>query len=184
LSATAGANDGRDERPFDAGGQIRFDLSAGDYTIKAGRTDRILVEWRTPADDSRGRVSITADAGRKTATVLTNGPRNNFNVLIEIPSMSDVRVNLSAGDLRVLGITGDKDLGSWAGDIDVDVPRAEDYGHVDARVTAGDITAPSFGAARSGLFRSFAWDGPGRYTLRVRLTAGDLRLYPAEAASR
>ncbi len=184
LTAPVWANQGQQERPFVAGGQIRLDLSAGDYTIKAGRADRILVEWRTSSDDSQVRVSIAADAAAKTATILTDGPHNNVKVVIEVPSVSDLRLNLSAGDIRVIGITGNKDLGSWAGDIDIDVPHPEEYGHVDVRVIAGDITAQSFGAARSGLFRSFSWDGPGRYTLRVRLTAGDLRLFPVEPQAR
>lgn len=184
LSAPARASQGRDEKPFVAGGQIRLDLSAGDYTIKAGRPDRVVVEWRTPSDDSQVRVSITADAAGKTATILTDGPHNNVKVAIEVPSVSDLTLSLSAGDIRVLGIAGNKDLGSWAGDIDIDVPHPEDYRHVDARVIAGDITARSFGTALSGLFRSFSWNGPGRYTLRVRLTAGDLRLYPAETSER
>ena len=177
LSVPAAASDGREEKPFAAGGHIRLDLSAGDYIVKAGRADRIAVEWRTPSDASPARISITTDNGGKTATVLTSGPHNNFKVVIEVPSLSDLNLNVSAGDLRVLGITGNKNLGSWAGDIDVDVPRSEDYRRVDVHVTAGDISAPSFGGAASGLFRSFTWNGPGQYTLQIRLTAGDVRLY-------
>jgi hypothetical protein len=43
-------------------------------------------------------------------------------------------------------------------------------------VTAGDLDASAFDVKQNGLFRSFSWKGPGRYTLTVQLTAGNLRL--------
>ncbi len=181
LSRVAWANQGSAEKAFVSAGQIHLNLSAGDYTIKAGRPDRIRVEWRTPCEEP-GRVAIDADTDRKTATIATDG--SHITVVIEVPSVSNLRVDLSAGDLRVTGITGNKDLSSWAGDIDVEVQHPDDYRSVNARVTAGDITARQFGVALGGLFRSFSWNGPGQYALRVRLTAGDLRLYPAETPAR
>jgi hypothetical protein len=108
--------------------------------------------------------------------VRTTGPRNGFEVVIEVPARTDLNVDLTAGDLRIEGITGNKDVGSWAGNIVIDVGRADEYARVDASVKAGDISAVPFNARKGGLFRSFTWKGPGQYTLKVNLTAGNLVL--------
>ena len=83
---------------------------------------------------------------------------------------------LTAGDLTVDGIEGNKDIESHAGDLTIDVGRAEDYSHVDAALWAGDLEAPPFNVSKGGLFRSFDWKGGGAYTLHAHLKAGDLRL--------
>ncbi len=180
-SAGAQAVKGSTEKPFVQGGRIKLNLSAGDYTIRAGKDDRILVSWDTGDPDEKGRASITADTKNKTATIVTNGPRGTFHVAIELPTRADLDVDVSAGNLRIEGITGNKKVGSWAGNVDIDVGRPEDYGRVDAAVKAGDLTASAFKVVKSGLFRSFSWQGPGHYTLDVRLTAGNLRLYAGKA---
>lgn len=50
------------------------------------------------------------------------------------------------------------------------------YAFIDTAVKAGDIRARTLNVSTGGLFRSFTWNGPGRHTLRVRLTAGNVRL--------
>ena len=175
LAVVATADQGTSEKPFAPGGRVRLDLSAGAYSIRAGRDDRILVQWETGASEGHQvKVDLRIDA--TTATVRTSGPRNNFRVIIEVPSRVDLHVDLTAGDLRIDQIVGNKDIGSWAGDIVVDVGSADDYGRVDASVKAGEISAAPFHVRKGGLFRSFSWKGPGPYTLKVALTAGNLTL--------
>ena len=52
----------------------------------------------------------------------------------------------------------------------------KEYSSVDATVKAGDINAGVFGGSKSGLFQQFKWSGPGKYTLRAHLGAGNLEL--------
>jgi hypothetical protein len=110
------------------------------------------------------------------ATVRTTGPRNNFRVEIDVPQRVDLDVELSAGDLTVRGIEGNKTLSMWAGDVTIDVGDPGQYRRVDATVRAGEISASPFGRSTGGLFRSLHWKGPGNYILDARLTAGDLKL--------
>ncbi len=177
VPLVAAAQTGSVERPFVAGGQVRMDLSAADYTIEPGRDDRILIRWEARSAEDASSVRVDIQRRGSEATVTTHGPHNNLRMVVEVPARTDLKVDLSAGDLKLRGIEGNKDVGSWAGDISIDVVRAGDYGSVDAAVKAGDLMATAFKVSKSGLFRSFSWKGPGRYTLRVRLTAGDLRLY-------
>jgi hypothetical protein len=93
-----------------------------------------------------------------------------------VPAQTDITTRLSAGDFRIRGITGNKDISSWAGNVVVEVSRPDEYKNVSASVTAGDIDASAFDVKKGGIFRSFSWKGPGRYKLTVRLTAGDLQL--------
>jgi len=176
AASRAAVEQGSTERPFAAGGRVRMDLSAGDYTIRDGAGDRIRVLWETRTAQEMASVKVDIQPGGSEARIVTSGPHNNFKVIIELPARTDLQLSLSAGDLRIEGITGSKDVGSWAGEIDIEVGRADDYASVHASVTAGDLSAEPFQVSKGGLFRSFSWKGPGRYTLNVRLTAGDLTL--------
>ena len=177
TAAWAAAQEGSVERPFAAGGQVRMDLSAGSYTIEAGRDDRILVRWETRSADEAARVKVDIQRQGSAATITTRGPHDNFRVVIELPARADLHVDLSAGNLGIRGISGDKDVGSWAGNIDIQIGRGDEYALIDTAVKAGEIRARTLNVSKGGLFRSFTWKGPGRHTLRVRLTAGNLRLF-------
>jgi hypothetical protein len=164
------------ERPFAPGGAIHMSLSAGDYHISGSKEPRLRVLWRVRNAEDLPRVRVKADVKGSEATLATDGVRNGFEVEIQVPTRSGLHVRLTAGDLTVDGIEGNKDIESHAGDLTIDVGRSEDYSHVDAALWAGDLEAPPFNVSKGGLFRSFDWKGGGAYTLHAHLKAGDLRL--------
>ena len=166
------------ERPFAQNGRIRMDLSAGDYHISGSPDNRIRLEWSLRDAAQLPRVKARADVRDHEATITTDGPSNKgLRVVIQVPRQADLYVRLTAGDLRIEGIQGNKDVELHAGDVRIDVGRAEDYRNVDASVWAGDITAPPFQVTKGGLFRSFDWRGKGPYRLHAKLMAGDLHLF-------
>jgi hypothetical protein len=160
------------EKDFVSGGRVQVTLESGGYEIRASADNRIHVRWN---EASGARVKLTTN-GKSADLRVENTPHNNFHATIEVPALTDLRIRLTAGDLRVSGITGDKDIEANAGDVIVSVGNANDWGDVDASVTAGDINAPVFRAAKGGLFRSLRWKGPGKYRLHVHLMAGDVNL--------
>lgn len=164
------------EKAFAAGGRVWMDLSAGDYRIQAGAGDRVRVEWTYTDPDDVGSFKHEMRVEGRDLTLRTRGPRGGMRVVVEVPARSDLTVRLGAGDLRIAGVEGNKDLSSWAGNIVVDVGAPDTYSSVEASVTAGDLSAAPFSVNKSGLFRSFSWKGSGRYRMKVRLTAGDLEL--------
>ncbi len=164
------------ERAFNPAGHVWMELSAGDYRIRPGRADRVWVEWTTPDPDDINRCKATIETKGRDLLVVTNGPHGGMKVVVEVPAQSDLTVRLSAGDLTVEGVRGSKDISSWAGDMTIEVGPREDYRSVQASVTAGDLSARPFDVTKGGLFRSFSWQGQGKYSLTARLTAGDLTL--------
>ena len=162
------------EKDFVSGGKVEMTLESGDYKIRASSDNRIHVRWNE-ASAKGVRVKLTTN-GKSADLRVEDTPHNNFHAIIEVPALTDVRIRLTAGDLSVSGVKGDKDIELNAGDLNISVGSSSDWGDVDASVTAGDIHAPAFQEARGGLFRSFKWKGPGKYILRVHLTAGDINL--------
>jgi hypothetical protein len=164
------------EYRFASGGSLRLKLSAGEYTVRAGSGDRIRLRWSTRDAADAAKVRVTPQIGSSEATIETRGPRSDFRVEIEVPARTDLHIRLTAGDLKVLGIEGNKDVESRAGDLEIDVGHPDDYRRVDASVTFGDVQAQPFRVSTGGIWRSFKWDGPGRYDLHAHLFAGDVRL--------
>ncbi len=164
------------ERPFKAGGRVKLDLSAGDYRIVAGEGDALRVDWTTRDERSLRRVRVSADVDGDRATIRTRGSRNHFRVWIHLPQRTDLDVHLTAGELRVEGIEGNKGIDLNAGEIEVDMGPPDDYARIEASVWAGEIRVPALGLSKEGLFRSIDWRGKGRYTLTADLLAGEVKL--------
>jgi hypothetical protein len=163
-------------KPFAPAGAIHLDLSAGDYTIKGTDEGSIRVAWTTRRDRDSSRVWADIQVRGTNATVRTRGAGNGVRVQIDVPRRSDLDITLTAGDLTIRGIEGNKRLSMWAGDVTMELGDAELYRRVDASVRAGEISAQPFGRSTGGLFRSVRWDGKGKYTINASLFAGDLKL--------
>jgi len=188
LAVTVSAQDARTsgslERRFAANGSVRMDLVAGDYQIKGGAQDRVRIEWSVRDADALAKVQARAEVRDRELRLTTDGPSNkNLKFVIEIPNQSDLYVRMTAGDLTIEDIRGNKDVELRAGDLRIDVGRAGDYAKVDGSLWAGDIKASAFQVFKEGLFRSFDWTGGGPYRLHAHLMAGDMYLY-SKAESR
>lgn len=164
----------RAQMAFNPGGHLTLDLEAGDYDLVPGTENRILVTW---TGDEQGRAKAWIEGTASRARLVVEGtPHQNFHARVEVPARCDLKVHLTAGDLKVGPVEGSKDIFIRAGDLRVEVPKPEGYGSVHASVWAGDIHAAAFGGERSGLFRSFDWRGTGAYALQVATWAGDITL--------
>lgn len=161
---------------FAPGGQLTLDLEAGDYDLEPGTGEGIVVTWSMEGS-TPPKIRLEG-AGSRARLVVERTPRHAFRVRVEVPSRCDLKAHLTAGDLKVGAIEGNKDLFTRAGDLRVAVPLPDHYGRVNASVWAGDIRARAFGGEKGGLFRSFEWQGKGPYSLRAATWAGDITLAP------
>jgi hypothetical protein len=186
TGARAGSWAGTEQRAFVSGGEIRFDLSAGDYDFSASPDNTIRVSWRWDSSDTSRRrstpvVKAQINVNGRDATVVTDGPTSNMHYTVEVPKSANLTVRLSAGDLRIAEIEGNKDVQLHAGDVRIAVGDPQRYSQVDLSVKAGDLNAQPFGGSKDGLFRSFHWTGKGTYQLRVHLDAGDVNLVTSDS---
>ena len=114
------------ERAFKEGGKVALQLSSGDYTVRAGASDRIVVRW-TPdhqarlkdVQDLRVSVRVTGSTG----TIVTSGKADHTDFLIELPARSDVHLRMRAGEITLQGIDGHKDIRMTAGELKIGVRR-------------------------------------------------------------
>jgi hypothetical protein len=169
------------ERAFVQGGDIRLRLSSGDYVVRAGASDHIRVELE--AQNPEGlralkKVRAEVEVSGTVATIRTKGPTSDVRTFIEIPARSNLYLRVRAGDVRIDGIEGNKDIRMTAGDLKIEVLPAS-YAHVHGSVTFGDVRASPLGISKDGIVNSFDWNGGGKYTLRASVFAGDLTLSPA-----
>jgi hypothetical protein len=179
TQSTAGARpSGSLERPFTMNGQISMDLSAGEYRIAGTPDHRIHLDWSARDRETLSRIRARADIRGREATITTDGPGNSrFRMAIQVPARADLHIRLTAGELTIEGIEGNKDVALHAGELNIDVGPAGDYGRVEASVWAGEVDAAPYQVNTGGLFRSFDWRGQGPYRLEARLKAGEVRLY-------
>jgi hypothetical protein len=165
------------QQKFLSGGMIRLHLEAGGYTISPSDSDKIVITCQHRSEKKLKAVQVSIRPAGTTADVyIRNTPNNNFTATIEVPRRSDLWARLTAGELSVGAVEGDKDIRLNAGSLVVDIPRPQDYGLREASVTTGSISAPAFEESRDGLFRSFRQHGPGKYRLHVYVMAGEISL--------
>jgi hypothetical protein len=158
-----------------AAGQLDVELSAGSVRIVPGAADRVRVLAPVDTDDDenvdlRARYSIHKGEGR-----LQVRARDELVVTIEVPPSVGLVVRMSAGELHVGPIVGDKDLRLAAGELVLRAADGEQDADVQLRVMTGEIQWKKLGVERGGLFRSYQRDGAGP-RLRARVTAGELRI--------
>lgn len=162
------------EAEFHSDGRVRLSLCPSAVHL-IGRDDRVLrVTYHSHSggdDGVRVRIQIS---GEQAGIRVSNCPRNNFEITVEVPKSSNLYARMFAGDLTVHGITGDKDVEIHAGTLTMELGKPEDYAHVDASVLTGDLQASAFDVSKGGLFRSFDHKGPGKYYVHAHIGAGHI----------
>ena len=165
------------QQKFISGGTIRLHMEAGGYTITPGDSENIVVTCRAHTEEQLKRIKVEIKPTAAIADVyVSETPHNNFQATIAVPRHSNLWARLSAGELEVEGVEGDKNIELRAGRIQIDIPHPELYGSRDASVMTGSIESSAFHVSKGGLFRSFEQQGPGTYRLHAHVMAGEIDL--------
>lgn len=171
----------RFEAAFPSGGELRMHIRSSGVRITGTDQNKISVRFSVPDSDSLRDVRVTLKQnGNRGDLDITGGPSNNFQIDIEIPRLSNLYFRMFAGQLDLDHVDGNKDLQIHAGQMDITLPNANDYGPVDTSVTTGDLEVSAFGVSKGGLFRSFHSDtvpnknSAGKYSLYAHVGAGEL----------
>lgn len=169
------------EHPFQvaypSGSQLNLRFRSGDVRV-VGKDDNTISVRVEARDTERAReVKVFFERLDNSAELrVSGGPRNDLQIIVEVPKTTGLFVRMPAGQLEVSGVTGDKDVRIHAGELIVHVGDPADYSHVDASVTTGELEAPPFHEDHGGFFRSFQKTGSGKYRLHAHVGAGDLTL--------
>jgi hypothetical protein len=162
---------------FNSGGKLRMYLRSGDFRIVGASDNKITVRITGRNAYRAGDVRVQLEGSKDNASLtVSDGPKNDLEVTIEVPKKTGLYVRMPAGNLELHHVTGDKDAELHAGELIIEVGDASDYSRVDASVYSGGLEASPFGESHGGLFRSFHKEGNGRYHLHAHVGAGDLTL--------
>jgi hypothetical protein len=152
-------------------------LRSGDFHIIGREDNKISVRLEGRNADKAQNLTVSFKRFDHDAELrVFGGPKNELQVIVEVPKASSLFVRMPAGDLTIDGVVGNKDVQLHAGDLSISVGNPADYARVDASVYTGDLEAPPFGESHGGLFRSFEKHGAGQYKLHAHVGAGDLTL--------
>ena len=164
------------ETAFPSGGRLRMDLCSSGVEIRGTEENKLHISYDSKnGDDTKVKVKLNI-SGNEGKLAIDDCPRNNFQITIKVPNITNLYVRMWAGELDIKGITGDKDMELHAGELNVKIGKPEDYGHVDASVITGEVDAAPFDVSKGGLFRSFTKHGPGKYRLHAHVGAGQVDL--------
>lgn len=162
---------------YSSGGQLSLYLRSGDVRVVGGSENKVSVRVDATDLEKAREVRVTFDnSGQSAELHVSGGPRNDIQIIVEIPRNTGLYVRMPAGELEISDVIGDKDVQIHAGELIVHVGNPADYSHVDASILTGDIDAAPFHEDHGGLFRSFHKDGSGKYKLHAHVGAGDLTL--------
>ena len=140
---------------------IHVSCTSGDE----GDAQRIRIRFKGNQDDET--LTIAGD--------LRKG--DNVRVRIEVPRKTSLRVEMSAGEVKVEEIAGDKEINLYAGQITISSTRAWDYRKVDVSVTIGEVNAPVYGAQKGGFFRGITKENAnGEFSLHAHVLTGQIDL--------
>lgn len=170
---------GKSHMEFDcpANVPLRLHVRSGEILIVGSDDDKITVDLAgknaDKIQDVKGRLLVAKDVAD---LHLTGGPKNDMQIIIHVPKNSDLTARISAGDVNVQNVTGNKDVELRAGELTIAVDKPEDYGHVDMSVNAGEVDAEIFGDSKGGLFRTISHDAGGKYRLHAHVGTGQLNI--------
>lgn len=164
--------------PAKAGMTLTVESRSGEVDFAGSDQEGIRVSCKTGDEDRSGEVHVSFERTGDFAKLrVSGGPDSNFHIRIEVPRRTNLRVHVSAGELRVDDVTGDKELSLNAGEIRVSGVNASEYRSVNASVGVGGLSASSFGVGKCGFFRSFDKESlSGAYRLHAHLLTGNIQL--------
>jgi len=167
------------DQSFKDGGTIWLRLASGNYRVRGGASDRIVVRWYPEGSDKMDRmkeIKVRTELSGNVATIHTDGPVRDARFVIELPPRSDLFLRMRAGDIKFEGIEGNKDLRMTAGELKVDIMPSS-YSRVHASATFGEVEASPLGISKGGVKQSFTWNGGGKYKLHASLFAGEVSIF-------
>jgi len=164
--------------PAQSGVSLSIRSLSSELDIVGGDQDSIRISCSLSDGGEPEGIHIRAERTGNQARILISGARtNNLHIRIEVPRKTGFRLRIPAGQVKVDGVSGDKDIDLHAGEVIVSNVDAVQYHSVHASVGIGEVRAAAFGADKGGFFRSFdKVTAGGAFSLRVHIMTGSVQL--------
>lgn len=173
------AEKGKDsfETQFAPGGRMDLDVRSGEVRIAGTDSDKISIHYEGRNGSDTGDVDVHCKKiGRDAVLEVSGGPRNDFQIRIEIPRETALHVRMPFGDLAIESVHGSKNVEIYAGQLTMEIGDPNDYSRIAASVLTGEVNLAPLGISKGGLFRSYKKDGPGKYNLYAHVGSGEIDL--------
>jgi hypothetical protein len=171
------------EADLNSGANLTLEVNVGDVRIlpaERGGKLRLVLAVKRFDDAPRApswirEFSVGGTQGKIVLKMPKHGDHSG-DVTLYVPPATNLKADLDIGDLRVQGVSGDKDLKVGIGDLDVSGVDAKSYHSVNASVAIGDVSDHVFALSPSGFLGKAAskQTGDGPYRLRLHVTIGDI----------
>src|ERR1700690_1830619 len=95
---------------FNSGGKLKMYLRSGDFHIVGGADNKITVRVSGGNAYRAGDMRVQMEGSKDYASLtISDGPKNDLEVTIEVPRKTGLFVRMPAGNLELHHVTGDKD---------------------------------------------------------------------------
>jgi hypothetical protein len=167
----------RFETEFAPGGRLELQVRSGDVRISGSDNNKISIHYEGRHGDDIGDVVVHCKkTGNSAALEISGGPRNEFQIRIEVPREIELHVRMPFGELDIATLRGGKDVELHAGQLTMEIGDPKDYAQIETSVVTGELDLSALGVDKGGLFRSYKKDGPGKYRLYAHVGSGELDL--------
>lgn len=159
---------------------LSIDSRPGGLHITGSDDEKIHVTCTTQDSEQARHVHLdfSGNAGHARLSITGTAEHDsNLEVQIEVPHRTNLYVRMSAGEVKVEEVKGDKDIDLYAGQITISSNHEWNYQNVDASVDIGEVKAQAYDADRGGFFRRFTKTNPnGEYNLHAHVMTGEVDL--------
>lgn len=103
-----------------SGSNLKVHLRSGDFHIRGRDAEKVIV--RLEGRNAENAKDLTVRFERTGADAhlrVFGGPKNDLQVVVEVPKSSSLFVRMPAGDLTIEDVVGSKDVQLHAGDLTI-----------------------------------------------------------------
>ncbi len=167
----------RFETEFARSERLELVVRSGEVHISGSDSNKVAIHYEGRHRDEVGNVVVHCTKIEGGAALeISGGPRNEFQIWIEVPRETELHVRMPFGELHIAKVHGGKDVELHAGQLNMEIGDPKDYAQIEASVMTGELDLSALGVSKGGLFRSYKQNGPGKYRLYAHVGSGELDL--------
>jgi hypothetical protein len=182
CAAQAVVGGGTKIEQFPSHGRLIVRLRSGELHIIGSRNSHVLhlqYTLRSDHPDFVRKVHLQFESQAGTALIAFRAPSasgGEVDATIEVPQETNLGVRMTAGELKISAVDGDKDLAVHVGEIHLAIGSKSSFRLVQVSTDLGDVSQSLFGRPSGWLGKSVTFRGGGTYRLYAHVWIGDIKI--------